>query len=137
MKILEIVFGNSCYRTMRDSSLRSNNILLFNLLLNVGDLSKIKEYKINIPDELCNENSNYSFEKEIVMIDSSKPILCDKAIYYKEKFFMDKFKAVSKSLAKIKTIPSQQELEEAIINGECNVSIPIQNFNTKGEKNVS
>ena len=71
MKILEIVFGNSCYRTMRDSSLRSNNILLFNLLLNVGDLSKIKEYKINIPDELCNENSNYSFEKEIVIINEA------------------------------------------------------------------
>lgn len=86
-----------------------------------------------LPQEL----KEMPFEKEIVMIDSSKPILCDKAIYYKEKFFMDKFKAVSKSLAKIKTIPSQQELEEAIINGECNVSIPIQNFNTKGEENVS
>ncbi len=71
MKILEIVFGNSCYMTMKNSSLRSNNILLFNLLLNVGDLSKIEEHKINIPDELCNENGNYSFKKEIVIINEA------------------------------------------------------------------
>ena len=65
MKILEIVFGNSCYMTMKNSSLRSNDILLCNLLLNVGDLSKVEEYKIDLPDELCNEIGNYSFEKEI------------------------------------------------------------------------
>lgn len=51
-----------------NSSLRSNNILLCNLLLNVGDLSKIEEYKIDLPDELCNEIGNYSFEKEILII---------------------------------------------------------------------
>ena len=68
MKTLEIVFGNSCYMTMKNSSLRSNNILLCNLLLNVGDLSKIEEYKIDLPDELCNEIGNYSFEKEILII---------------------------------------------------------------------
>ena len=68
MKTLEIVFGNSCYMTMKNSSLRSNNILLCNLLLNVGDLSKIGEYKIDLPDELCNEIGNYSFEKEILII---------------------------------------------------------------------
>ena len=71
MKILGIVFGNSCYMTMKNSSLRSNNILLFNLLLNVGDLSKIEEHKINIPDELSNENGNYSFKKEIVIINEA------------------------------------------------------------------
>lgn len=68
MKTLEILFGNSCYMTMKNSSLRSNNILLCNLLLNVGDLSKIEEYKIDLPDELCNEIGNYSFEKEILII---------------------------------------------------------------------
>ena len=68
MKILEIVFGNSCYMTMKNSSLRSNDILLCNLLLNVGDLSKVEEYKIDLPDELCNEIGNYSFEKEILII---------------------------------------------------------------------
>ena len=71
MEILEIVFGNSCYLTMKNSSLGNNNILLFNLLLNVGDLSTIEKYKINIPDELCNENSNYTFKNEISVINES------------------------------------------------------------------
>ena len=71
MEILEIVFGNSCYLTMKNSSLGNNNILLFNLLLNVGDLSTIEKYKINIPDELCNENSNYTFKNEISVTNES------------------------------------------------------------------
>ncbi len=71
MKILEIVFGNSCYMTMKNSPFRVNNILLCNLLLNVGDLSKIEEHKINIPDELCNEIGNYSFEKEIIIVNEA------------------------------------------------------------------
>lgn len=71
MKTLEIIFGNSCYMSMKESKLQKNNILLFNLLLNVGDLSTIEEYKINIPDELCNENSNYFFENEIAIINEA------------------------------------------------------------------
>ena len=71
MKTLEIVFGNSCYMSMKKSSLQSNDILLFNLLLNVGDLSKIEENKINIPKELCNEKGNYLCKKEILMINNA------------------------------------------------------------------
>ena len=71
MKTLEIVFGNSCYMSMRKSSLQSNDILLFNLLLNVGDLSKIKENKINIPKELCNEKGNYLCKKEVSIINDA------------------------------------------------------------------
>ena len=71
METLEIVFGNSCYMTMKDSNLKNNNILLFNALLNVGDLRAIREFKINIPDDLCNESSNYFFENEISVINDS------------------------------------------------------------------
>lgn len=71
MKTLEIVFGNSCYMSMKKSSLQSNDILLFNLLLNVGDLSKIEENKINIPKELCNEKGNYLCKKEISVINNA------------------------------------------------------------------
>ena len=49
MKPLEIVFGNSCYMSMKESLLKNNDILVFNLLLNVGNLSKISNNKINIP----------------------------------------------------------------------------------------
>ena len=71
METLEIVFGNSCYMTMKNSAFKNNNILLFNALLNVGDLSLIREYRINIPDELCNECSNFFFEDEILLINDS------------------------------------------------------------------
>lgn len=71
MKTLEIVFGNSCYMSMKKSSLQSNDILLFNSLLNVGDLSKIEENKISIPKELCNEKGNYLCKKEILMINNA------------------------------------------------------------------
>ena len=86
---------------------------------------------------LSQELKQMPFEKEIIMIDSSKPIFCDKAIYFKDEFFMNRFKAVSPSLAKIKGMPNQKQLEEAIINGECNVSIPVQQFNSQGEKNAN
>ena len=69
------------------------------------------------------------FENELITIDSGKPIKCNKAFYYSDTHFMDKFKAVSPSLAKIKGIPNRNELEKAILSGECNIEIPIQ----KGE----
>ncbi len=53
------------------SSLQNNEILLFNLLLNVGDLSKIDENQIVIPKYLCNERNNYSFKKEVAIINKS------------------------------------------------------------------
>lgn len=71
MEILEVVFGNSCYMSMKKSSLQNNEILLFNLLLNVGDLSKIDENQIVIPKYLCNERNNYSFKKEVAIINKS------------------------------------------------------------------
>ena len=71
MEILEVVFGNSCYMTMKNSSLQNIEILLFNLLLNVGDLSKIDENQIVIPKYLCNERNNYSFKKEVAIINKS------------------------------------------------------------------
>jgi len=66
------------------------------------------------------------FEKELITIDSGKPILCNKAFYYSDTFFMNKFKEVSPSLSKIKNIPNREQLENAILNGECNIQIPIQ-----------
>lgn len=67
------------------------------------------------------------FENELITIDSGKPIKCNKAFYYSDPHFMDKFKAVSPSLKGIKGIPKRDELENAILSGECNIEIPIQN----------
>lgn len=75
-----------------------------------------------LPQEL----REMKFSKELITIDSGKPILCNKAFYYSDKYFMDKFKEVSSSLKEIKGIPKRNQLESAILNGECNITIPIQ-----------
>lgn len=64
MKTLEVVFGNSLLITMKESKLNSNNILLFNALFNVGDLSDIDNYNIMVPRELRNEEKNYYIKNE-------------------------------------------------------------------------
>lgn len=64
MKILEIVFGNSCFYTMKKSKLSNNNILMINTLLNVGDLSNIKHFTIRVPDELCFDKKNNCIKEE-------------------------------------------------------------------------
>lgn len=68
MKTLEIVFGNSCYLTMMKSKLNVNDILMINILLNVGDISNINNYKINIPKELCLDNKNNNVKEEVAII---------------------------------------------------------------------
>lgn len=75
-----------------------------------------------LPQEL----REMAFEKELITIDSGKPILCNKAFYYNDKFFMDKFKSISPSLKAIKGIPNRKVFENAILNGECSVEIPLQ-----------
>lgn len=64
MKTLEIVFGNSCYHTLRNSKI-NNDILMINILFNVGDLSNIKNYNIKIPKELCLDEKNDNVLNEV------------------------------------------------------------------------
>ena len=72
METLEIVFGHSCYCTMKKSNL-NNDILIFNAIFNVGDLSNIKNYKIKIPDELYFEEKNANFKNEYnIIVDNIK-----------------------------------------------------------------
>ena len=72
METLEIVFGYSCYHTMTKSGI-SNNILMMNVLFNVGDLSNIENFKIKIPKQLCNEEGNSNFKQEYnIIIDNIK-----------------------------------------------------------------
>lgn len=70
---LEVVFGNSIYYTIKKSVLGNDNILMFNVLFNVGDLSNIENFEINIPEELYYEKNNVNFKKEYdVIIDNIK-----------------------------------------------------------------
>ena len=72
MNTLEIIFGNSCYYTMKNSKL-NDNMLMLNVLFNVGDLSNCRNHKISIPKELCLEDKSINFEQEYnVIIDNIK-----------------------------------------------------------------
>jgi len=75
-----------------------------------------------LPQEL----REMKFEDELITIDNGKPILCNKAFYYSDPYFMDKFKAISPTLKAIKGLPDKKQLESAIQNGETRIEIPIQ-----------
>lgn len=86
-----------------------------------------------LPQEL----REMSFSDELITIDNGKPILCQKAFYYNDPYFMNKFKQVSKSLSKIKGIPSRKELESAIQNGETRIEVPRQSMDKLKEEQKS
>ena len=57
--------------------------------------------------------------KEVVMLNNSKPILCNKAVYYNDPYFIDKLKAVSPQLRALgKKLPTKEQLEKAMFSGE-------------------
>lgn len=79
---------------------------------------------------LPKEIEEMQFDTEIIKIEGKPPIKCKKALYYSNKYFMDKFKEVSPSLKNIKGIPNRKSLENAIQNGETYIKIPLQNEET-------
>lgn len=108
------ILGNTTFKTT-SRSINSGG--------NGGGSRSISEASraLMLPQEL----REMPFEKELITIDSGKPIMCDKAFYYNDSYFMDKFKEISPSLSKIKKIPNREQLENAILKGECKVKIPI------------
>lgn len=118
------ILGNTTFKTS-SRSINSGG--------NGGGSRSISEASraLMLPQEL----REMSFENELITIDSGKPILCNKAFYYSDSYFMDKFKAISKSLATIKKIPTREQLENAILQGECKVKIQI--IGEDNEKNVA
>jgi len=64
-------------------------------------------------------------EREIVILENTKPILCDKARYYADDVFLDRLKQVSPALRALgKTRPTQKQLEDAAF-GLAELSAPV------------
>ena len=62
--------------------------------------------------------------KEVVMLNNSKPILCNKAVYYNDPYFIDKLKAVSPQLRALgKKLPTKEQLEKAMFSGELSAQL--------------
>lgn len=68
MKTLEIVFGDSGSNLLKKINLINSDILMINMLFNVGDLSNISNYIIDIPKELCFSEKNYCVKEETYKI---------------------------------------------------------------------
>lgn len=63
--------------------------------------------------------------KALLMMNYQKPILCNKAFYYNDKYFIDKFKQVSPYMKNIKS-PTHKDWEKMLHLDETNINIPIQ-----------
>lgn len=77
MKKINIVFGASTFITMKKSNILNNNIIEFDTIFSVADLSNLDNYELILPKEIYNNNI-YSFVKEInklnKLIDNNKEI---------------------------------------------------------------
>lgn len=78
-----------------------------------------------LPQEL----KEMSQKEQIISLENTKPIRCEKIQYFADNVFMDRLKSVSPSLAKLgKKLPSKSELEAAWGSGECASDVPDLNL---------
>lgn len=68
--------------------------------------------------------------KQLIFHRGLKPILCDKAFYYKDPIFIDRLKSISPSLAALGSkMPTQAQIEHAsFILRDLSISVPHQPF---------
>ena len=66
-------------------------------------------------------------EREIVILENTKPILCDKARYYADDVFLNRLKEASPSLRALgKVRPTQMQLEDAaFVRSELSARVPL------------
>lgn len=68
--------------------------------------------------------------KEIIILENTKPILCDKIKYFEDPIFMDRFKEVSPLLAALgKKIPTSGDVAKALQAKELFTDIPLLEIN--------
>lgn len=79
--------------------------------------------EVKRPLMLPQEIQELDNEKEIITITTQKPILCNKAFYYKDSYFMNKLKKVSPTLRSVKGIPSRDLLKKALQKNELAVKL--------------
>lgn len=65
MEKVNIIFGASTFVTMKDSKLLNDNIIEFDTVFSVADLSNLDNYELALPKDIYKENIYYSFNNEI------------------------------------------------------------------------
>ena len=66
--------------------------------------------------------------KALLMMNYQKPILCNKAFYYNDEYFINKFRQVSPYMRNIKN-PTHKDWEKMLQLNETNIDIPVQTMN--------
>ncbi|MCR8689725.1 MULTISPECIES: type IV secretory system conjugative DNA transfer family protein [Campylobacter] len=71
-------------------------------------------------------------DKEILKIDNNKPVMANKAYYYNDPYFIDKFKEISPTFKNIcdkkKNKLAQDDWETMLQSQETKIDIPVQSF---------
>lgn len=74
-----------------------------------------------LPQEL----KEMSQREQIISLENTKPVRCEKIAYYADHTFMDRLKSVSPTLAKLgRKLPTRQQLENVWSSGELGAAIP-------------
>lgn len=74
-----------------------------------------------LPQELIELPSNQA----LLMLKGAKPIICNKAFYYNDEYFINKFREISSHMRNIKK-PNYKDWEKMIQLNESSIEIPIQ-----------
>ena len=69
--ITEIIYGDSAFYSINKSNLNKNNIIKFNTMLSIADLSNIDNYEMYLPKKIYLEDAIYSFKSEMNELDNS------------------------------------------------------------------
>lgn len=69
--VTEIIFGDSTYHTLSNSQLGKNEIIKFNTVFSIANLSNIDQFKIILPKDIYKEEIVYDFSEEMNKLDSS------------------------------------------------------------------
>ena len=65
MEKVNIIFGSSTFVSMRESKLLNKNIIEFDTVFSVADLSKLDNYEFVLPKDIYHKELTCSFTKEI------------------------------------------------------------------------
>ena len=68
-------------------------------------------------------------DKALLIVENTKPVLCEKARYFTDAAFVDRLKAISPSLKALgRKLPNQAQLEDAAFTrGELSAGVPVLN----------
>ncbi|MDP8042528.1 type IV secretory system conjugative DNA transfer family protein [Pasteurella atlantica] len=88
-------------------------------LLNVSRSENVTSRALILPQEIMALKD----DEELIFCNSVK-IICKKAFFYNDEYFINKLKSVSQTLANVEGFPTKDQLEKAYTLGETSIKLP-------------